>query len=90
MTFALFIDGIGLELFFLLLEVQFVAVIAVYVKPTLQRIYRYVSKIDPFFFIPTKPILVRFPAMLCHAVPGFMLVYLFVFANKFGSGAEYS
>ncbi|MEW6997384.1 hypothetical protein AADZ86_06750 [Colwelliaceae bacterium BS250] len=87
---GLFIDGIGLELFLLLLEVQFVAIALQYFKPVLQSIYRFIAKIDPYFFIPSKAVVVRFPAMFCHAIPGFMVMYFFVLVNKFGTGVEYS
>ncbi|WP_133408168.1 hypothetical protein [Parashewanella tropica] len=70
---VLYIDAIGLELFLMLLEVQFIAIAGYYfhvwVKPVLAPVYHSISKLDPYFFIPTKNVIKKHPAMLCHAVP---------------------
>ena len=80
MVLGLFIDGIGLELFLLLLEVQFIAVSGYYfkhwLKPILNPIYLSIKKIDPYFFIPTKAVVIKIPSILLHAVPGVMFLYL--------------
>lgn len=80
MMLGLFIDGIGLELFLLLLEVQFVAVGGYYFrewfKPVLKPIYVRFQKIDPYFFVPTKSSLAKIPGMMLHAIPGFLVFYL--------------
>lgn len=91
---GIFIDGIGLELLLLLLEVQVIAVSGYYfkawIKPVLTPVYRFITKVDPYFFIPSKSVLVKFPVIIYHAVPGFMGVYLFVLYNKFWSPFEQS
>jgi hypothetical protein len=60
MSFALLIDGIGLELFILLLEVQAIAVFGYYFqnwfKPVAKPVYKFIQRFDPHFFIPTKSI----------------------------------
>jgi hypothetical protein len=77
---GLFIDAIGLDIFLLLLEVQFIAVSGYWfqnwLKPILKPIYLLFIKIDPYFFIPSKSVIKKMPSILLHAVPGFMLLYL--------------
>lgn len=77
---VLYIDAIGLELFLMLLEVQFIAIAGYYfhvwIKPVLTPVYRSICKIDPYFFIPTKNVIKKYPAMLCHAIP-FLVPALF-------------
>lgn len=77
---TLFIDTIGLDLFFLLIEVQIVAVIGnllnIWFKPILMPIYKYLLKFDPYFFIPTKDSVYKYPMILCHAVPFMMLLII--------------
>ncbi len=80
MALGLFIDAIGLDIFLLLLEVQFIAVSGYYVqnwvKPIFKPIYLSIKKVDPYFFIPTKKVVTKIPSILLHAVPGFMFLYL--------------
>jgi len=76
-AFAILLDGIGLELFVLLLEVQAIAVFGYYFqtwfKPIAKPVYKSIQKFDPYFFIPTKSAVARYPVMLVHAIPGFIL-----------------
>jgi len=80
MALGLLIDGIGLDVFLLLLEVQFIAVSGYYfqnwVKPILKPVYLLIKNMDPYFFIPTKKVVTKIPAILLHTVPGFMFLYL--------------
>lgn len=73
-----FIDAIGLEMFSLLIEVQVITVAGYYfqnwIKPVLMPFYKYFQKIDPYFFIPTKPVIREFPLILCHVIPGFVVL----------------
>lgn len=80
MSLALFIDAIGLDLFILLVEVQIVAISGYYfhawIKPILMPFYKYFLKTDPYFFIPTKDSVGKYPLILCHAVPFLMLLII--------------
>jgi len=73
-----FIDAIGLEMFSLLIEVQIISVVGYYfqnwIKPVLMPFYSYFQKIDPYFFIPTQPVVRDFPLILCHVIPGFIVL----------------
>ncbi|QQX82407.1 hypothetical protein JK628_01050 [Shewanella sp. KX20019] len=75
---VMFVDAVGLDLFLLLIEVQLVAVSGYYFhtwfKPVLRPFYQYLLKVDPYFFIPTKDSVAKFPMILCHAVPFLMLL----------------
>ena len=80
MALGLFIDAIGLDIFLMLLEVQFIAVSGYYVqnwlKPIFKPVYISIKKVDPYFFIPTRKVVTKIPSILLHAVPGFMFLYL--------------
>lgn len=80
MVLGLFIDGIGFELFLMLLEVQIVAMFGYYFqhwfKPVAKPIYKFIQRFDPYFFVPTRQSIVQHPAILAHAIPGFMVLYL--------------
>ena len=73
-----FIDAVGLEMFSLLIEVQIISVVGYYfqnwIKPILMPFYIYFKKIDPYFFIPTQPVIKEFPLILCHVIPGFIVL----------------
>lgn len=75
---AAFIDAVGLEMYLILLEVQFIAVFGYYFnswfKPVLVPLYKKVQQFDPYFFIPTYQNIKTCPMILCHAIPGFMLL----------------
>lgn len=89
MTLALFIDGIGLELFVLLLEVQAVAVCGYYFqnffKPIAKPIYKFAQRFDPYFFIPTKSVIAQYPIVFVHAIPGFIMLSIGLLFVKFNS-----
>ncbi len=76
--FGIFIDGIGLELFLLLIEVQCIATLGYIVKSWLNPIINLfsiiVSKLDPYFFIPTKKVRQEYPLLLMHALPGVVFI----------------
>jgi hypothetical protein len=88
-AFAVLLDGIGLEFFVLLLEVQALAVFGyyfqTYFKPVVQPIYKFIQKLDPYFFIPTRSALVQYPTVFVHAIPGFILFSIGVLFVKFDS-----
>ncbi len=88
-AFAIVLDGIGLEFFVLLLEVQAIAVFGYYFqtwfKPIVKPIYKSIQKIDPYFFIPTKSAVAQYPIMLVHAIPGFILFSIGLLFVKFDS-----
>ncbi len=79
-VFGMFIDAVGLDLFLLLLEVQVVALFGYYfqnwIKPAINLIKGFIQKHDPYFFIPTRNVISKFPAILCHALPGYFAIYL--------------
>jgi len=89
MALGLFIDGIGLELFVLLLEVQAVAVFGYYFqnwfKPVAMPVYKFVQKLDPYFFVPTKSVISQYPIVIIHAIPGFIVFSIGVMFVKFNS-----
>lgn len=78
MVMGAFIDAVGLEMFSLLIEVQIVTVVGYYfqnwIKPILMPFYNYFKRIDPYFFIPTRTVIKDFPVILCHAIPGFIVL----------------
>lgn len=86
LSFALFADAVGLDIFLLLLEVQIVAVSGYYFhnwfKPILMPFYKFLLKVDPYFFIPTKDSIGKYPVILCHAVPFLMLFIIGVTVAK--------
>ena len=79
-AFAALLDAVGLEMFLMLLEVQFITVFGYYFnswfKPVLLPVYKKLQQLDPYFFIPTYQNAKNCPALLCHAIPGFMLLML--------------
>lgn len=89
MALALLIDGIGLELFLLLLEVQAIAVFGYYFqnwfKPAAKPIYKFIQKFDPYFFIPTKSVVAQYPIVFVHAIPGFIVFSIGLLFVKFNS-----
>jgi len=81
-SLALFIDAVGLDLFVMLIQVQVVAVCSYYfqvwIKPMLMPFYKFLLKVDPYFFIPTKDIVRQCPMILCHSVPFLLVIMLFI------------
>lgn len=77
---AAFVDAVGLEMFLILIEVQAIAVLGYYfnshIKPVLHPIYRKLQQLDPYFFIPIYKDAKICPSLLCHVIPGFMLLIL--------------
>jgi len=86
---AVLLDGIGLEFFVLLLEVQAMAVFGYYFqnwfKPIAKPIYKLIQKLDPYFFVPTKSAVVQYPIVLVHAIPGLILFSIGLLFVKFDS-----
>ncbi|WP_254304091.1 hypothetical protein [Shewanella sp. VB17] len=86
MSLMVLIDAIGLDLFLLLIEVQIVAVsgyyFQVWFKPILIPYYKILRKVDPYFFIPTKNSVAKYPMILCHAVPFLMLFIIGITVAK--------
>ncbi|WP_019030183.1 hypothetical protein [Colwellia piezophila] len=76
-AFAVLLDGIGLEFFVLLLEVQAIAVFGYYFqnwfKPAAKPVYKFIQKFDPHFFVPTKSVIAQYPIMFIHAIPGVVI-----------------
>lgn len=71
---AMFIDAIGLELFVLLLGLQFRQIsyfAQVYMKSVLAQIKGKTKFQRSFLFIPRFSDLTYMPSMFCHAIPGF-------------------
>jgi hypothetical protein len=81
-AFAILLDGIGLELFVLLLEVQIIAVFGYYfqtwIKPIAKSVYKSIQKLDPYFFIPTKSVVSQSPIVFVHTIPGFVLFSIYI------------
>ncbi|MCH1930955.1 hypothetical protein L9G16_12230 [Shewanella sp. A25] len=78
---GLFIDGIGLDAFLLLLEVQFLAIaIMLYqerLKPFLLQLMKLCEKWDPYYFVPSISQIRAYPALIAHAIP-FMVALCFL------------
>lgn len=75
---ALFIDAVGLELFVLLLGMQFRQIrtfIQFYFQSALSYLTLKTKFQRSFFFMPKISDLVKMPSMLCHAIPGFGSFY---------------
>ncbi|MDG1750283.1 MAG: hypothetical protein P8I03_01245 [Thalassotalea sp.] len=89
MALALLIDGIGLELFLLFLEVQAIAVFGYYFqnwfKPASKPIYKFIQKFDPYIFIPTKSVGAQYPIIFVHAIPCFIVFSIGILFVKFNS-----
>ena len=89
MTFALLIDGLGLELFVLLLEVQVIATFGYcfqsWFKPIAKPIYKFIQKFDPYFFVPTKSVVAQYPVIFLHAIPGAIVFSIGILFVKFNS-----
>jgi hypothetical protein len=43
-------------------------------KPVIFPIYKKIQQLDPYFFIATLTNFKKFPALICHSIPGFMLL----------------
>ncbi|MBB1431088.1 hypothetical protein [Pseudoalteromonas sp. SG43-4] len=43
-------------------------------KPVLFPIYKKLQQLDPYFFVPSYNNVKKFPSLLCHSIPGFMLL----------------
>ena len=86
-AFAVLLDGIGLEFFVLLLEVQAMAGFGYYFqtwfKPIAKPIYKFIQELDPYFFIPTKSAVAQYPIVFFHAIPGFILFSIGLLFVKF-------
>lgn len=91
MTLALLIDGLGLELFVLLLEVQVIATLGYYFQhwflPIAKPIYKLIQKFDPYFFVPTKSVVAQYPIIFVHAIPGFIVLSIGLLFVKFNSAS---
>ena len=75
---ALFLDAIGLELFVLLLGVQFRQIrsfFQFYIQSALSYLALKIKYQRAFFFMPKFSELIRMPSMLCHSIPGFGGLY---------------
>ena len=75
---ALFLDAIGLELFVLLLGVQFRQIrsfIQFYIQSALSFLALKTKYQRSFFFVPKFSELIRMPSMSCHSIPGFGSLY---------------
>jgi hypothetical protein len=79
-SLAVLVDAVGLDLLLLLIEVQIVAVSGYYFqtwfKPILMPAYKLLGKVDPYFFIPTRTSVAKYPMILCHAVPFLILLII--------------
>lgn len=52
-------------------------------KPVFFPIYKKLQQLDPYFFVPSYNYIKKCPALLCHSIPGFMLLMLGgLFINK--------
>ena len=76
------IDAVGLDVFILLLEIQLSAFILIgyrrYIYPCLSWAEWAFSKYDPYFFIPSKELVKKYPPILAHSVPFYVAGILFV------------
>ena len=80
---GLFIDAIGLDILLLLFQAQIVSVFGFIfsskIKPIFLSSYKFLQKLDPYFFIPTKQVALQYPPILLHAIPGLLSLYWIVF-----------
>ncbi|WP_026375327.1 hypothetical protein [Aestuariibacter salexigens] len=73
---GIFIDAIGIELFFLLLSVQFTVVTSVarqLIQDSARRADEKLSQLSIYYYRPTMQNILSHPGMLMHAIPGFGL-----------------
>ena len=86
MALGLVINGIGLEIFLLLLEIQILVVFGImfytFIRPVLSKIDRSLMKIDPNYFIPGRETIVKYPPILFHAVPGLISLCWWIMLHK--------
>ena len=77
--FAIFVDVVGLDMLFLLFEVQIIAIaifmFQISVQPVYIRISTFIKKIDPNFFISSWDIIIEYPPMIYHAIPFLVSTY---------------
>jgi hypothetical protein len=78
LALGLFIDAIGLEMFVMLLQIQFISIASYYFhtwfKPVMKPFYMFVVKYDPYFFLPTKDAAKECPPLMCHAIPFLVVI----------------
>ena len=75
---ALFLDSVGIELFILLLGMQFKTFwLFVYLRllPIQNFVKQSISRFDEFFFVPMLRDVKEFPGLALHAIPGLGLAF---------------
>lgn len=79
---GLLIDGIGLDLLLLLLEIQIMAlVVALFhykLKPCLFWLDKIFRKLDPYYFVSSCRVIKSYPPILLHCVPFLVCFYLII------------
>lgn len=88
---AFFLDAIGLELFVLMLGMQFRQIqtfIQFHIQSSLSYLTLKTKFQRSFFFIPRFSELTRMPSMLCHAIPGFGGLYSIIWLLRTNTRAK--
>ena len=67
------VDLLGTELFLLSLLLGLRLVLRLYV---LDPTRRFLERVDPYFFVPTRRQIGRCPGIVAHAMPGFVATYV--------------
>jgi len=80
---GLIIDSIGLDIFLLLVQAKigtdFGFIYSSKIKPLFLTTYTFYQKLDPYFVIPTKQVVLQYPPILLHAIPGLLSLYWVMF-----------
>ncbi len=68
------LDALGAELFLLCFAVG----ARMHVRTLIERFRKYMERLDPYFFVPSRYQVVDCPAISMHTIPGYISLYLFV------------
>jgi len=82
---GLFIDVIGMDMFVLMIQAQigviFIGFYSQYLKPMLSTINNFLYRIDPYYFIPSKAMIKKYPMIVMHMVPFVVAINMLVFVG---------
>jgi hypothetical protein len=84
---GLLVGAMGMDAFVLFFEAQLLLIIGITyrqkIRPMLLRANSVAEKLDPFYFIPSRDLVRRYPPIAVHAIPFFVGLYFLLFANVY-------
>ena len=82
---GLFIDAVGMDIFILMIQAQigviFIGFYSCWLKPILTRINNFLYRKDPYYFIPSKAHIKKYPLIVMHMVPFAVAINMLVFVG---------